>query len=410
MRRQCPALRQVGDGCSACDHEKQLKDLSSLVPLLAVVRWGAYLLQWFWTYAWHLPLQTVRLTGFFARLVLYVIFLFPGMMFGLVYWAFAGENIISVSYKEKGGRRHTCDIYLPSTRAGAPSSGRPKKAPVVVLVPGGAFLLGHKGYVTMLCRALRSVGFLCIAVDYRYWPQTTIDGMVEDVNEAVAWSFQHCEAYGGDRKQVAILGLSSGAHVAALLLTRRAAQEKRATRPGLLSWSTSDVLGFIGLGGIYHFHGAFMSHLHAKGIDFVLQHLVLGESEAVRENRSPAVLIRRDEDLAGRMPPVLLAHGTSDKIVPQEQSETFRSVLSAAGADVQLIFSEGEGHNDPVIHSPLMSNHNTVQAILLAMKRWSSKKAKEETDHACGELFQALPTWPRTPLSVIQVARLLTPF
>ena len=159
------------------------------------------------------------------------------------------------------------------------------------------------------------------------------------------------------------------------------------------------MLGFIGLGGIYHFHGAFMSHLHAKGIDFVLQRLVLGESEAVRENRSPAVLIRRDEDLAGRMPPVLLAHGTSDKIVPQEQSETFRSVLSAAGADVQLIFSEGEGHNDPVIHSPLMSNHNTVQAILLAMKRWSSKKAKEETDHACGELFQALPTWPRTPLS-----------
>ncbi|CAE7825230.1 Riok1 [Symbiodinium sp. CCMP2592] len=399
MRRQCPALRHVGDGCSACDHDKQLKDLSSLVPLLAVVRWGAYLLQWFWTYAWHLPLQTMRLTGFFARLVLYVIFLFPGMMFGLMYWAFAGENIISVSYKEKGGRRHTCDVYLPSALAGAPSSGRPQKAPVVVLVPGGAFLLGHKGYVTMLCRALRSVGFLCIAVDYRYWPQTTIDGMVEDVNEAVAWSFQHCEAYGGDRKQVAILGLSSGAHVAALLLTRRAAQEKRATRPGLLSWTTSDVLGFIGLGGIYHFHGAFMSHLHAKGIDFVLQRLVLGESEAVRENRSPAVLIRRDKDLAGRMPPVLLAHGTSDKIVPQEQSETFRSVLSAAGADVQLIFSEGEGHNDPVIHSPLMSNHNTVQAILLAMKRWSSKKAKEETDHACEELFQALPTWPRTPLS-----------
>jgi len=346
----------------------------------------------------------MRLTGFFARLVLYVIFLFPGMMFGLMYWAFAGENIISVSYKEKGGRRHTCDIYLP--RARAPSPG-PKKAPVVVLVPGGAFLLGHKGYVTMLCRALRSVGFLCIAVDYRYWPQTTIDGMVEDVNEAVAWSFQHCEAYGGDRRQLAILGLSSGAHVAALLLTRRAAQEKRSSSPGLLSWSTSDVLGFIGLGGIYHFHGAFMSHLHAKGIDFVLQRLVLGESEAVRENRSPTVLIRRDKDLAGRMPPLLLAHGTSDKIVPQEQSETFQSVLSAAGADVQLIFSEGEGHNDPVIHSPLMSNHNTVQAILLAMKRWSSK-AKDETDPQ--EIFQALPTWPRTPLSVIQVARLLTPF
>ena len=70
----------------------------------------------------------------------------------------------------------------------------------------------------MLCRALRSVGFLCIAVDYRYWPQTTIDGMVEDVNEAVAWSFQHCEAYGGDRRQLAQLGLSSAQCVTSVRL------------------------------------------------------------------------------------------------------------------------------------------------------------------------------------------------
>ena len=166
------------------------------------------------------------------------------------------------------------------------------------------------------------------------------------------------------------------------------------------SWSTSDVLGFIGLGGIYHLHGHFMSHLHAKGIDFVLQRLVFGKNEAVRESRSPTVLIRSN-NLASRLPPVLLVHGTSDKIVPQEQSEAFQTVLSAAGTDVQLIFREGEGHNDPVIHSPLMSDHSTVQAILLAMRRWSSSIQPKEEEDADQELFQALPKWPRTPLSAL---------
>ena len=49
----------------------------------------------------------------------------------------------------------------------------------------------------------------------------------------------------------------------------------------------------------------------------MLQRLVMGESEAVRESRSPSLLIRRDKELGARMPPVLLVHGTSDKIVPQ---------------------------------------------------------------------------------------------
>ena len=76
---------------------------------------------------------------------------------------------------------------------------------VLILVAGGAFVLGHKGYVTMLCRALRRAGILCIAVDYRYWPQTGIDGMVSDVDEAIEWSFQNCAKYGGDPKQVSLL-------------------------------------------------------------------------------------------------------------------------------------------------------------------------------------------------------------
>lgn len=78
------------------------------------------------------------------------------------------------------------------------------------MVAGGAFIVGHKGFVTMLCRALRRAGILCIAVDYRYWPQTNIEGMMEDVDSAIRWSFQNCSKYGGDPKRVASLGCTRG--------------------------------------------------------------------------------------------------------------------------------------------------------------------------------------------------------
>jgi len=409
MHQRCrPRELQVATRCRSSESRKSLQDFFSLVPLPTIVQLGQHFYWWLWTCSWHLPLQGVRLGAFFVRLILYVLFLLPGMLFGLAYWAFG--DIVTICYKEKGSCRHTCDLYLPSSLAEAWRTGKPprEKAPVLVIIAGGAFILGHKAYVTMLCRALRSVGFLCIAVDYRYWPQTTIDGMVDDVEEAVAWSIQNSSTYGGDTNQIGILGLSSGAHVGALLLARKA-MRRRATSRGA-GWSTSDIMGFIGLGGIYEMHSSFMSHLHAKGIDFVLQRLVFGDSETVRESRSPTVLFRRDPELGDGMPSVLLMHGTGDKIVPQDQSEKFREALLAARVDVQLLYSEGEGHNDPVIHCPLMSNHNTVQAIVLAMRRWSGSAGELPSGDSCEELFQDLPTWPRAPLTVIHLARLLTPF
>lgn len=58
-----------------------------------------YVLGWLLTFVFHVPLQGIRLGAFFARLALYVVFLFPAMICGLIYWAFAGKDILSVKYK-----------------------------------------------------------------------------------------------------------------------------------------------------------------------------------------------------------------------------------------------------------------------------------------------------------------------
>jgi len=256
--------------------------------------------------------------------------------------------------------------------------------------------------------------------------------MVDDVDCAVQWCFDNAADYGGDPKCISLLGLSSGAHVAGLLLTRAAKSGCRSAGEALSnpSWSPADLVGFIGLGGIYELHNRFMAHLHQKGIDCFLQKLVLGDTQALRESRSPSILLRRDVEIGRHLPPVLLVHGTGDKIVPPDQSEGFRQELLKSKVSVRLLFHEGQGHNDPVIHSPLMSNNETAEAIILSIHEWTSGLKEQDqrlhTDDcdnsdqsenvnsifpsACKAKFAALPTWPRTPEVVIHIARVLTPF
>jgi dipeptidyl aminopeptidase/acylaminoacyl peptidase len=48
--------------------------------------------------------------------------------------------------------------------------------------------------------------------------------------------------------------------------------------------------------------------------------------------------------------PLLLTHGTEDPVVPFEGTVAFAEAARAAGADVELVLFEGEGHGyaDPV--------------------------------------------------------------
>eukprot|EP00930_Biecheleria_cincta_P055686 TRINITY_DN41981_c0_g1_i1.p1 TRINITY_DN41981_c0_g1~~TRINITY_DN41981_c0_g1_i1.p1 ORF type:complete len:424 (+),score=73.54 TRINITY_DN41981_c0_g1_i1:96-1367(+) len=401
--------------------------------------------------SWRVPLQAARLSIFFLRFGLWIALLLPGLVLGFCYWAFAGKHVLRARYREKGSMRHTCDIYLPAASATALASGQQPlaSAPVMILVAGGAWIVGHKGYMAMMGRALRSAGILCVAVDYRSWPQVGIDEMAEDVDAAIKWTLGNCAHYGGNPMHVSVAGLSSGAHILALVLARRAAEDlqsepercagpPRAAQSG--HWKCADLRGFVGLGGVYDLSSKFMKHLHRKGIDFLMQQWIFGEAEVVRNIRSPTFLVRSQPQIAEHLPPVLLLHGTEDKISPPDQSEAFCASLRAGGAkDVSISFCKGGGHNDPVVHSPMMSENSTYRAIILNVWRWGpdgeciSPKTKQNrldaaiaekeqtsmncasswedaAELACSKQLSLLPSWPRCPVAVIHAARSLTPF
>jgi hypothetical protein len=48
----------------------------------------------------------------------------------------------------------------------------------------------------LLARALIPFGVLVIIPDYRNFPQTHIDGMIQDVDESIQWTFDNCRKLG----------------------------------------------------------------------------------------------------------------------------------------------------------------------------------------------------------------------
>lgn len=67
--------------------------------------------------------------------------------------------------------------------------------------------------------------------------QGSVDDMVQDVTEGIAWVLEHIDQYGGDRERVFVVGQSCGGHIAALALLQQCALWE--ARGGMTPSSTS---------------------------------------------------------------------------------------------------------------------------------------------------------------------------
>ncbi len=95
------------------------------------------------------------------------------------------------------------DIAVPDTISAD------KKAPVIVWFHGGGLTGGEKHIV----REWVKRGILVVAVNYRLRPRAKNPDFTEDAAAAVAWTFAHIDAYGGDTKRIYVSGHSAGGYL-----------------------------------------------------------------------------------------------------------------------------------------------------------------------------------------------------
>ena len=210
-----------------------------------------------------------------------------------------------VAYTE-GGRRAKLDIYLPA-------EGAIEKAPVLLQIHGGAWMISHKGQQgLLLMNQMAARGWVCIAANYRLAPKHRWPTQIIDVKRAIAWVRDNIAEYGGDPDYVILTGGSAGGHLSALATVT---PSDPAWQPGFEDADTS-VSGCVPFYGLYDLDS---NDAYAKPMRQFLSRIVFPRGATIDDFRNASALHRLTDDV----PEFLVVHGTNDSLANIEQARAF---------------------------------------------------------------------------------------
>jgi acetyl esterase/lipase len=275
------------------------------------------------------------------RLVLVVPFRFRGI-----------RRVRNIDYWGDGNYRHRLDIL--SARAAPPD-----RAPVLVYIHGGAWIMGDKRQQGIpMMHELVQRGWVCVAINYRLSPRATWPSHIVDCKRAVAWVREHIAEYGGDPSFIAVSGGSAGGHLASLLALT---PDEAAWQPGFEELDAS-VDACVPFYGVYDLTGdPARSGAYGTGLGDLLARRVmkasLAETPELFQRASP------DDRVTAGAPPMFVLHGTNDTLVPLDVARSFvahlRAVSRAPVASVELPLAQ---HAFDVMAS-IRCRHTTMGAV-----------------------------------------------
>ena len=214
--------------------------------------------------------------------------------------------------------RHHLDVWVPSHPASA-------KLPVVVFFYGGGWHAGERADYGFAAAAFASQGFVAVVPDYRLVPEARYPDFLEDAALALRWVWQNIAHYGGDPAKIAVSGHSAGAYIAAMLALdprwlAAVHLPPHTVKAGALLSGPFDFAPFREWRG----RAAFGSHPDPA------------ETQPINHVRPDA-------------PPLLLQHGSSDRLVYAKNSRSLAARLAAAGAPHELRIYQGCDHAGTVV-------------------------------------------------------------
>lgn len=114
-----------------------------------------------------------------------------------------------IVYAVYGERQLHLDIYRTKKAE--------KSAPLVILIHGGGWKSGDRSMQMPMAIYLADRGYVTMLVEYRKSLEALYPAAAVDIKTAIRWARVHAEEFGIDPKRIAVLGGSSGGHLAALM-------------------------------------------------------------------------------------------------------------------------------------------------------------------------------------------------
>jgi acetyl esterase/lipase len=241
------------------------------------------------------------------------------------------ERIRDVIYAKHDGVALTMDIYKPEN---------PNGAGIIKIISGG----WKSNHLAIRDGGWPAAGYTTFVVVHGTQPRFHVDEIVADLNRAVRFIRANAEKYGVDPQKLGVTGGSAGGHLSLMLATRGGEGDPKAHDPVDRQSSAvnavacfhppTDFLNYreigdnaVGIGRLSDYAGAF------------------GPRSATPEGReelgrklSPTHWVRKEQ------PPVFIAHGDADNLVPLFQAKRFTERCEEVGAKYELWVRNGVGH------------------------------------------------------------------
>ncbi len=223
------------------------------------------------------------------------------------------------------GEDETLDLFP----AAAPGS------PVVVYMHGGAWTRSDKSNESFMAEAFVAAGAAFVAVNFGLCPKVTLDEMIRQAREAVAWSCENAQDFNADPGRLYIAGHSSGGHVGGMM--------------AVTDWTAHNlprtlVKGALLCSGMYDLAPV---RLSARNDYLHLDEAAEARNSAIRQIPADGC-------------PLIVGYGGGEQTEFRRQSRAFAAAWRAAGLEVEEFDMPGVNHfqlrrhfNDP--NSPILT-------------------------------------------------------
>lgn len=260
---------------------------------------------------------------------------------GAVWWYFNPELTATrgIVYGKRHGHELTLDVVRPANPSGVG----------ILVMVSGRWKSDPKKFQPWMAASFLREGHTVIAVSHLSQPEATIMEIVEDVGHAARFVRHHAKEYGIDPKRLGVMGGSSGGHLSLMLATCGKAgdpaaadpveRESSAVQAAAVFYPVTDLLNLGPSTQNLHDGGppkSFRNSFGPKAAD-------LKEWKIIGHDVSPIYHVTKD------LPPVFIAHGDADTLVPLEQSTRFQKCAADLGREVSLTVRPGKKHGWPTM-------------------------------------------------------------
>jgi acetyl esterase/lipase len=277
--------------------------------------------------------------------------------------SFNNDNIKyerDVVYGYRDGMALVMDVFSPE--AGSNNAG------IILVMAGGMTsspLWSHDAGNRADVQNLLNAGYTVFATAHRSQPKYTADESRTDIPRAVRFIRYNSEKFGINPSRIGILGYSSGGHVSLMTATAPFPEDIESDDPiehesskvqaVVVYYPSTDLLNF------GQMNTTILEHFHSIGynldaaFDFHRWNNESNRFERIDDpdtivdyykKNSPINFVSNDD------PPILIIHGSDDRLVPIQQSKIMIEKLKDHGVSSKLLVMPGKGHgwDSPLDH------------------------------------------------------------